>query len=67
MTDIVERLRDWPTYSPGGRGLAHGCREAADEIERLRKELDSVRERCASIARRMNAPSVAGAISGDGK
>jgi hypothetical protein len=32
MTDIVERLRDWPNCTPVT------CKEAADEIERLRAE-----------------------------
>ena len=31
MTDIVERLRDWPRMTPVA------CKEAADEIERLRE------------------------------
>jgi hypothetical protein len=30
MTDIVARLRDWPRMTPAA------CKEAADEIERLR-------------------------------
>jgi hypothetical protein len=33
MTDIVERLREWP------RSRSVVCKEAADEIERLRKLL----------------------------
>ena len=33
MTDIVERLRDWPSCT------AVICKEAADEIERLRAAL----------------------------
>jgi hypothetical protein len=36
MTDIVERLRDWPNCTPVT------CKEAADEIERLRDALNRI-------------------------
>jgi hypothetical protein len=36
MTDIVARLRDWPRMTPAA------CKEAADEIERLRNMLDKI-------------------------
>jgi hypothetical protein len=36
MTDIVQRLRDWPRMTPVA------CREAADEIERLRRQVEEL-------------------------
>ena len=47
--DIVARLRD----ADGGYGFRAIVREAADEIERLRKERDEARHRaCDLVARR---------------
>ena len=46
--DIVERLRRAADTSAGGGGewyqLVHRCREAADEIERLRADGDAMAE-----------------------
>lgn len=40
MTDIVERLREWAQQIPPGKALIEAdLLNAADEIERLRKEL----------------------------
>ena len=47
--DIVARLRD----ADGGYGFRAIVREAADEIERLRKERDEARHRaCDLVSRR---------------
>jgi hypothetical protein len=44
MTDIVERLRDHPNVNDPFRIDGHTLRmEAADEIERLRAEVDGLR------------------------
>jgi hypothetical protein len=44
MSDLVERLRG------NGSQWSRIMREAADEIERLRKLLSEERERCAQVA-----------------
>ena len=44
--DIVARLRD----IEGGYGFRAICREAADEIERLRKERDEARGRFCTMS-----------------
>lgn len=40
MTDIVERLREWDHEARGCE-----CHEAADEIERLRAEVEKLKQR----------------------
>lgn len=50
--DIVERLRSWSGKRPNTP--AGECHEAADEIERLRAEVESLRaKRDAGLARRV--------------
>lgn len=70
MTDIVERLEaslNDPMWADHAEISKAALKSTIEEIRRLRKELDCVRQGCAAIARQMNAPSVAGAIEGDGK
>jgi len=60
-SDIVERLRRAADKSALGGGewyqLVHRCREAADEIERLRAEASRSCINCASgVARQRNEP-----------
>ena len=50
MTDLVERLLEIAKWDYPG---AQECREAADEIRRLRQALSSERERYASAPRRI--------------
>ena len=44
MTDIVERLKSWDRCYPGNINIEDAVDEAADEIERLRKENKKLRE-----------------------
>jgi HAMP domain-containing protein len=39
VTDIVERLRNWKTQLIAGQTIPQILNEAANEIERLRKEV----------------------------
>ena len=53
MTDIVERLRETETdcYTPPE--IARECREAADEIERLRGAYEQERKDCINLTEKV--------------
>jgi hypothetical protein len=55
MTDIVERLRDEPLFPYEGHSAHYLCREAADELDRLKTALWHAREDMAHLVQQIDA------------
>lgn len=41
----MEKLKDWPTWYPAGKGLGRAIREVIEVVEYLRAEVESLRKR----------------------